>query len=93
MIDKNFTLFCRRIAWFNISELPRHKTDFETCTIQGFRPNNFYNVLPAVGFMRNFSAATLKARNRQQQPSSSGFSQQQKKVSAFQPVIPKGFNF
>jgi hypothetical protein len=71
--------FYRKIAWFNISDLPRHKTDFDGCTLQGFRPNNFYGVLPAVDFIRKFSNEQIKKRQ---------FSQ--KKLSAFQPVIPKG---
>ncbi|KAI6205916.1 hypothetical protein M3Y94_00846300 [Aphelenchoides besseyi] len=87
-VDRNFNFHphlrkeIRKIAWFDIADLPRHRSDFATCNRQGqgCRPNNFYGVVPAVEFIQKFSAEQLKIRKR------SGHH----KVSAFEPVIPRG---
>ncbi|KAI6174041.1 Nudix hydrolase domain-containing protein [Aphelenchoides besseyi] len=89
-VDRNFNFHphlrkeIRKIAWFDIADLPRHRSDFATCNRQGqgCRPNNFYGVVPAVDFIQKFSAEQLKLRKR------SGHH----KVSAFEPVIPRGAN-
>lgn len=76
----------RKISWFSVWDLPKDRSDEESCARLGLAPNNLYTVLPFVNDIQAF----VRKEHAKRQSNAPRVEIGQKSSSAFQPVVPKG---